>query len=331
MQLRELRRQVQEVNNRLYALQGQTSFDRFPPFVKDFSNELCRLGVDHHLLADVLDITDPEWHTAIENYLGSRRFWVMVDSGEKDFDQAYKVVDQFRYQPGIRAPRPRPKRTKAEYQNTIWNILDLPENEMSMWGYHLDDLGYQLMARSAEEARLLNQNRPFMRIFTPSGVVSQTDLFARSVLPRLSQEIALFCGKRSTELELKRLTAERERLQKELDAAESEYAQAKRQEGETSSLRQACTDFHAARQKLMTAKSALKNAEDIIDELYEQKVENDFQVDQARDELEQLRTEKVDIERQIERLTTEISQARATRSGSASQLRQVPNVQASLL
>lgn len=331
VRVKELRGHSQEIHSRLLAMRGQTSFERFPTFVKDFCNELSRLGINYHLLADVLNIKELEWHTAVESYLGPRRFWVMVAGGKQDFDRAYKIVEQMRYQPGIRAPRPRLSRPTIDYQNTIWNILDLPEKEMNMWGYHLDDLGYQLMARSAEEARKLNQSRPSMRVFSPSGVVSQTDLFARSVLSKTPQEIALFCGKRAIELELKRLSGEKERLQLELNEAENKYAQTKLREDEATSLRHACANYHSAQQKLLTAQTALQAKENFLNSLSSQKVEIDSQVDQARDELEQLRNGKAEIDRQIERITGEIGQARATRSGSASQLRQEPNVPVGML
>ena len=274
---------------------------------------------------------DIDWQEAIENYLATSRFWVMIAGGKKDFDEAYKCVDELRYRPGIRGPRQRPNRPENSYRGTVWELLDLPPQEMEMWGYHLDGLGHQLIARTAEEARILSVKRPDMDIFSPTGVASRPDVYARSVMQSTNLTATMYCGKRAIELELKRLKTEKERLQRELDSAEALLQRTRYSEDNCKEFILACERYHSAQIKLKAAEEALQNSQQQIDDLAEKKQAVDLQTDQKRNHLEDTRRKKSESDRKIEIATAEVTQIQQSKRGISSQPLTAPNVSTSIL
>ena len=329
--VRALQTDLASNEQQFLALLDKTSLNRFPDFVQEFSKRLKAHGIDHHLLADVLNIKESEWQGAIENYLGNSRFWVMVAGGKKDFDQAYKYVEELRYRPGIRGPRARPFRNESVYRGTVWELLDLPDKELKLWGGHLDGLGYQLVARTAEEARALSVTRAGIDIFSSTGMASRPDIYARSVMIYQDKIGALYCGKRAIEIELVRLKEDAVHLHHDLETVELDAQKARTQALECEQLRNQCDAFHKAKEKLAVAEVELIIAQKRLTEVSQEKKEFDQLFEEKRNELEEKRVRKVEDDRNFEGLKQDQSSLQKQRAGFLSQIPAALNISAKML
>jgi chromosome segregation ATPase len=329
--VRALQADIAANEQQIQALLDKTSLNRFPDFVREFSKRLESHGIEHHLLADVLNIKDREWQAAIENYLGNSRFWVMVAGGKKDFDEAYRYVEDLRYRPGIRGPRARPNRNESVYRGTVWELLDLPDKDLELWGGHLDGLGYQLVARTAEEARALSIARPGLDIFSATGMASRPDIYARSVMLFQDKIGALYCGKRAIEIELERLRNDALRIQHEHRTSGMDAQKAREQASTCEQLRNHCDAFHKATEKLAVAEAGLIIAEQKLSEVSEEKKGFDQLFEQKRNELEEKRVRKADDDRNLEVLKQDQSSLQKQRSGYMAQIPAALNVSAKTL
>ncbi|MGB6007735.1 ATP-binding protein [Castellaniella sp.] len=107
--VRELEQQKSELSGRWHAastqrnqlqsaldsLQGQRQSPT-PPDVQRFQRLLRQQGIEHHLMADVIDITDPQWRAAAEGVLRSAR-WVVVLKAAGDEARAMALAEKERY------------------------------------------------------------------------------------------------------------------------------------------------------------------------------------------------------------------------------------------
>jgi len=75
----------------------------WPAEVEAFREALRCAGLPHHLLAEVVEVTDPEWTAALEGFLGPLRFAVVVHDPE-GFDVATDLARRLRYPHGVLAP-----------------------------------------------------------------------------------------------------------------------------------------------------------------------------------------------------------------------------------
>jgi DNA repair exonuclease SbcCD ATPase subunit len=305
--MRELKHKLEEVEGQIAGLLSQASSDRFPQDVQEFICRLTERGIDHQILADVLTIKNEDWYKPIEAYLGNRRFWVMIPNGKNDFDEAYRLVRELHYQPGICGPRSRHNRSPESYKGTVWEMLDLIPDALRMWGYHLDPLGYQLIARSPEEARSLSVKRPEMTVFDPGGVISVPDLYARSIFQRRNQDIQLYCGKRAVELELIRLTRLKAEVGQEYENANFAQENARQEERACEQLLNACKYYYAAQDNLNNAETILAEAEAKRVKLQQSKVDWGKKVDNLRDQLETIRSAITQIDPKMKQLAGQIS------------------------
>jgi chromosome segregation ATPase len=99
----EARRQRDALQQQLDALQGQ----RVPPApgdVRRFRDALRQAGIEHRCLADVVEVTDERWRTAVEGVLRSLRWMVMLDS-PGDEAQAFALVEREHYRHYVVTPR----------------------------------------------------------------------------------------------------------------------------------------------------------------------------------------------------------------------------------
>lgn len=79
----------------LDALQGQRQAPP-PPDVSGFLRVLRQAGIAHHVLADVIEITDPQWRDAAEGVLRAAR-WVIVLKNKGDEVKAMELAERERY------------------------------------------------------------------------------------------------------------------------------------------------------------------------------------------------------------------------------------------
>ncbi len=79
----------------LDALQGQRQAPP-PPDVSGFLRVLRQAGIAHHVLADVIEITDPQWRDAAEGVLRAAR-WVVVLKNKGDEVKAMELAERERY------------------------------------------------------------------------------------------------------------------------------------------------------------------------------------------------------------------------------------------
>lgn len=193
---------------------------RLPRYVLEFSQALLEKGVPHTILANVLEIqTEPAWQERIEAELGGLRLKVMVQPG-KDFRTAEKQVEMLGYRPGILTPRRRPGRPTGYYHDLVWEVLDLGQYEEE-WGGHIDYIGIMFMATDVAEWQAIPEsrrtridasgNKQMLRALTMTGVVSMANVYAYSNIAR--ERTVLYCGNRSTEIELRTLHLQLPELQ----------------------------------------------------------------------------------------------------------------------
>ncbi|WP_298016150.1 ATP-binding protein [uncultured Castellaniella sp.] len=87
--------QRSQLQSDLDDLQGQRQSPT-PPEVQRFQRLLRQHQIDHHLMADVIDITDPQWRAAAEGVLRAAR-WVVVLHTPGDEGRAMALAEKERY------------------------------------------------------------------------------------------------------------------------------------------------------------------------------------------------------------------------------------------
>ncbi|MBU1145520.1 MAG: AAA family ATPase [Firmicutes bacterium] len=103
--LEEIRRTlVAEINDIYQILKDLENHKmRYNPMVKKLQSSIEvgvkeRYGVDIsvHVLAELLEVTDPSWHNTVEDYLGQQRFNLIVEP--RYFDEALQVYNKLKDQ-----------------------------------------------------------------------------------------------------------------------------------------------------------------------------------------------------------------------------------------
>ncbi len=87
--------QRQEADRALSSLKGQHQAPP-PSDVQRFKRTLSDAGIAHHVIADVVEITDERWRAAAEGVLRSAR-WVVVLQHASDESQALALAERERY------------------------------------------------------------------------------------------------------------------------------------------------------------------------------------------------------------------------------------------
>lgn len=87
--------QRQDAERALAGLQGQRQAPP-PPDVMRFKRTLAEAGIAHHVMADIVEITDERWRAAAEGVLRGSR-WVIVLEKAGDEGQAMAIAERERY------------------------------------------------------------------------------------------------------------------------------------------------------------------------------------------------------------------------------------------
>ena len=95
MQWQKLKEQRAAAQAALAALQGQRRAPA-PVEVLQFTRVLQQAGIEHHLLADIIEIQDETWRNAAEGLLRPHR-WVVVLHRKDDESQAMALAERARY------------------------------------------------------------------------------------------------------------------------------------------------------------------------------------------------------------------------------------------
>ncbi len=100
----EARRERDALQAQASALQGE----RVPPApqeVQRFRQSLRAAGIEHHLLAEVVEVTDEHWRGAVEGVMRGSRWVVMLkDAGQEA--EAFALAERERYRHYVVAPKP---------------------------------------------------------------------------------------------------------------------------------------------------------------------------------------------------------------------------------
>jgi len=100
----EARRERDALQAQASALQGE----RVPPApqeVQRFRQSLRSAGIEHHLLAEVVEVTDEHWRGAVEGVMRGSRWVVMLkDAGQEA--EAFALAERERYRHYVVAPKP---------------------------------------------------------------------------------------------------------------------------------------------------------------------------------------------------------------------------------
>jgi len=115
-QLRESFTRQNDQLRKAQAAMDELTGQRLPPppqEVTRFRKALDEAGIQHHVLADCIDISDDQWRAAAEGFLRPSR-WVVVLAHGSDESQAYRLASRERYRhyvvaDGEHAPTVSPK------------------------------------------------------------------------------------------------------------------------------------------------------------------------------------------------------------------------------
>jgi recombinational DNA repair ATPase RecF len=91
---RDLKKTLDTINRGLVPL---------PEVVEQFRRVLRQAGIPHHVLAEVVEISDADWSIPIEGYLDRLRFAILVQD-PNTWQQAAALVRRHRYPYGVLAP-----------------------------------------------------------------------------------------------------------------------------------------------------------------------------------------------------------------------------------
>src|SRR5690606_30593279 len=94
-QWQRLKDQRDEAQGALSSLKGQHAAPP-PPEVQRFRRTLDEAGIRHHLIADIIEITDERWRAAAEGVLRGSR-WVVVLAKAGQEAQALALAEKERY------------------------------------------------------------------------------------------------------------------------------------------------------------------------------------------------------------------------------------------
>ncbi|WP_338846715.1 ATP-binding protein [Massilia sp. W12] len=94
-QRKEISAQVQEHRNLIAALEGKSALPE-PEQVRQMRRALDAAGIGHHLLPDLIEVTDGQWQAAVEGVLRGYASVILLER-ESDAAAAYALGQQLRY------------------------------------------------------------------------------------------------------------------------------------------------------------------------------------------------------------------------------------------
>ncbi|MGM0432270.1 MAG: ATP-binding protein [Spirochaetota bacterium] len=92
----ELQQQISHMDTEISELSAEQQDLRrgilkYPERTARLKQELSKVGIDAWVFADLLEVVRPEWQNAVEGWLNTQRFNILVE--EEDFQQALTVYD----------------------------------------------------------------------------------------------------------------------------------------------------------------------------------------------------------------------------------------------
>jgi len=278
-------KELAEIEQDLKALKSEQSKRRLPLHVEAFSQALRAIGVEHNFLADVLNILDESWQRPIEEYLGQRRFWAMISPA--DFSKAQRIVEDLGYRPGICVPRPLAQNVRQTEHGTVWEVLELADQR---WSGHIDDLGSQIRADSADQIQAARQSG--RRVFTKRGLVSDAGQRAYSIRVT-DKQFVLCCGTKALEMQFTY-------LQKRLPLAAMELERHQEDFRLTQTRLEAAKKLAEQRAKYDQAQKELPSVEQLLAELEGEIVERRADFERLEKERDALIDQRYTLQNEIE-------------------------------
>ncbi len=101
-ELKELREKTREVTGRMSALKSGEKLE--PGFVQKFRRALGDAQIDHRLLSEVVEVSDPSWQGAVEGILAPYAHLVLLDR-PSDRQRAWELGEKLRYRHFLVADR----------------------------------------------------------------------------------------------------------------------------------------------------------------------------------------------------------------------------------
>ncbi|MDR0316426.1 MAG: hypothetical protein LBH97_05940 [Treponema sp.] len=202
-QLRETRSELTDLE------QGRP---RYPNAPQELMAALSQAGIEAHILAEAAEITDPAWADAVEGWLNTRRFAVLVNPD--DFQRALEVYDRLpRSVAGAFLPNIEKMRNVSARTGSLAEIVKAEAYARIYINYVLGKV------MRADLASLKEYD---------SAVTKECMTYKGHTASRIGEEVyrRRYLGRAAQEERRKFLVSEKDRLEIELAAAEREERQA---------------------------------------------------------------------------------------------------------
>lgn len=102
----------------------------FPRDVADMRRSLETDGIRHSIIAELIDVQQPEWQLAVESTLGGSRFAIVVD--KKDSLKARELARRNKYRYFVTEYEDRPLRVDAASGSAL-SVCELGRNDLPQW------------------------------------------------------------------------------------------------------------------------------------------------------------------------------------------------------
>ncbi|MDR0289586.1 MAG: hypothetical protein LBI06_01465 [Treponema sp.] len=206
--------QLQDTRSELADL--ERGILRYPDAPRELMAALQKAGIEAHILAEAAEITDPTWADAVEGWLNTRRFAVLVTPA--DFQKALEVYDRLpRSVAGAFLPNIEKMRNAAARQGSLAETVKAD-------GYARIYINYALgKVMRADVASLKEYD---------SAVTKECMTYMNHTASRIKEEVyrRRYLGRAAQEERRKFLINEKDRLELDLAAAEREERQAEEHE-----------------------------------------------------------------------------------------------------
>ncbi|MDR2953019.1 MAG: hypothetical protein LBU82_07230, partial [Treponema sp.] len=189
---------------------------RYPDAPRELRTALEKAGIEAFFLAEAAEITAPDWVDAVEGWLNTRRFAVLVDPVH--FQKAIEVYDRLpRSVAGAFIPNIEKMRDAVTKPGSLAEIVKAE-------GYARIYIDYTL-------GRVMRSDLANLKTYD-SAVTKECMTYTNHTASRIKEEVYRrhYLGMAALEERRKFLTAEAERVEAELTAAEREEREARSRE-----------------------------------------------------------------------------------------------------
>jgi energy-coupling factor transporter ATP-binding protein EcfA2 len=189
---------------------------RYPDAPRELRAALERAGIEAYFLAEAAEITDPAWVDAVEGWLNTRRFAVLVNPA--DFQKAIEVYDKLpRSVAGAFIPNIEKMRNASVRSGSLAEVVKAD-------GYARVYINYFL-------GKVMRVDIASLKEYD-SAVTKECMTYSNHTASRIREDVYRrhYLGNTAREERRKFLAAEKERLEAELAAAEREERNATERE-----------------------------------------------------------------------------------------------------